>query len=195
MHVPIGRSGVHAVPKTLHSQGLMTPLSTSPHWHALGSATRTPGTAKRFSASSSGVGLGQLQAALRDEPQAAPLEVRAQLEDLGHHLERLRVALVRHDARVLVLDLAAPLGELREDHVDRVEDVERLEARDDARLAVLRRDELERARADDRRDVARPDEAVEAQVGRLEQRAQRRHDRHVVAHAPRSCARPRPSRA
>ena len=31
MHVPIGVSGVHAVPKTLHSQGLSTPLSTSPH--------------------------------------------------------------------------------------------------------------------------------------------------------------------
>ena len=44
MHVPIGRSGVQAVPKTLHSQGLMTPFSTSPHWHAFGSATRTPGT-------------------------------------------------------------------------------------------------------------------------------------------------------
>ena len=40
-----GVSGVHAVPNTLHSQGLMTPFSTSPHWHALGSATRTPGTA------------------------------------------------------------------------------------------------------------------------------------------------------
>ena len=31
MHVPIGRSGVHAVPNTLHSQGLITPFSTSPH--------------------------------------------------------------------------------------------------------------------------------------------------------------------
>ena len=28
---------------------------------------------------------------------------------------------------VLVLDLAAPVGELREDHVDRLQDVERLE--------------------------------------------------------------------
>ena len=43
MHVPIACSGVHAVPNTLHSHGLMTPLSTSPHWHAFGSATRTPG--------------------------------------------------------------------------------------------------------------------------------------------------------
>ena len=53
MHVPIGRSGVHAVPNTLHSHGLITPLSTSPHWHAFGSATRTPGTLKRTSASRS----------------------------------------------------------------------------------------------------------------------------------------------
>ena len=43
MHVPMGVSGVQAVPNTLHSHGLMTPLSTSPHWQALGSATRTPG--------------------------------------------------------------------------------------------------------------------------------------------------------
>ena len=53
MQVPIACSGVQAVPNTLHSHGLMTPLSTSPHWHALGSATRTPGTEKRRSASKS----------------------------------------------------------------------------------------------------------------------------------------------
>ena len=53
MHVPIGRSGVHAVPNTLHSHGLITPLSTSPHWQAFGSATRMPGTLKRSSASKS----------------------------------------------------------------------------------------------------------------------------------------------
>src|SRR3954471_21825062 len=51
MHVPIGVSGVHAVPKTLHSHGLSTPLSTSPHWHAFGSATRPPGISKIRSAS------------------------------------------------------------------------------------------------------------------------------------------------
>ena len=53
MQVPIACSGVQAVPKTLHSQGLITPFSTSPHWHAFGSATRTPGTSKRSSASKS----------------------------------------------------------------------------------------------------------------------------------------------
>ena len=85
--------------------------------------------------------------------------------------------------RVLVLDLAATLLQLAQDHVDRLQQVERLEARDHDRLAVVGRDELEGPCADDRRDVPGPDEAVEAQVGRLEQRAQRRHDRDVVAEA------------
>ena len=31
MHVPIGVSGVQAVPNTLHSHGLITPFNTSPH--------------------------------------------------------------------------------------------------------------------------------------------------------------------
>jgi hypothetical protein len=43
MSAPRGWSGVQAVPKTLHSWGLSTPFKTSPHWHAFGSATRTPG--------------------------------------------------------------------------------------------------------------------------------------------------------
>ena len=117
-----------------------------------------------------------------DEPEPAPLEVGAQLEHLGHHLERAQVALVGDDALVLVLDLAAPVGELAQDHLDRLQDVERLEPGDHDRLAVVGRDELERPRADDGRDVPRADEPVQAQVRRLEQRPQRRHDRHVRAH-------------
>jgi len=53
MQVPMGVSGVHAVPNTLHSHGLMTPLRTSPHWQAFGSATRTPGVEYLSSASHS----------------------------------------------------------------------------------------------------------------------------------------------
>ena len=51
MQVPMGVSGVQAVPNTLHSHGLMATVSTSLHWQAFGSATRTPGTSKRSSAS------------------------------------------------------------------------------------------------------------------------------------------------
>ncbi len=195
MHVPIGRSGVQAVPKTLHSHGLITPFRTSPHWHAFGSATRTPGTLEAQLGVEVGVGLRELQAAVGDEAEAAPLEVRTQLEHLGQHLERAQVALVGHDALVLVLDLAPALGELAQDHRDRLQDVQRLEARDHDRLAVVGGDELERPRADDRRDVAGADEAVQAQVGRLQQRAQRRHDRDVAADAGEVAARPRRARA
>ena len=131
-----------------------------------------------------GVGVGQAQRALGDEAQAAPLEVRAQREDLGHHLQRAQVALVGDDAPVLVLDLAAARrASWRRIIWTDCRRSTRLEARDDDRLAVVGGDELEGPRADDGRHVARADEAVEAQVGRVEQRAQRRHDRHVVAHA------------
>ena len=86
MQVPIGRSGVQAVPNTLHSQGLITPFSTSPHWQALGSATRTPGHAVAPLGVEVGVGVGDPQAALGDEAEPAPLEVRSQLEHLAQHL-------------------------------------------------------------------------------------------------------------
>ena len=120
------------------------------------------------------------------KPEPAPLEVRAQLEHLGHHLERAQVALLGDDPGVLVLDLAAAGAQLAQDHQDRLQDVERLEPRDHDRAAIVGWDEAKRPRADDRADVAGADEAVEPQVGRLEQRAQRRHDRDVVAHARRS---------
>ena len=64
---------------------------------------------------------------------------------------------------------------------ERLQDVERLEARDDDRIAVFGRDEVERPSTDDRTDVSGADERVEAKIGRLEQRANRRHDRDVVA--------------
>jgi hypothetical protein len=172
MHVPIGRSGVQAVPNTLHSHGLMTPFR---HAHARNAPAQL-GVQVR-------VRLRQLEPALGDEAHAAPLEVRPQLEHLRHHLERAQVALVGDDALVLVLDLAAALTELAQDHQDALEDVERLEAGNHDGLAVVGGDELERPRADDGRHVPRADEPVQAQVRRVQQRAQRRHDRHVAAHA------------
>ena len=139
MHVPIGVSGVQAVPNTLHSHGLITPFSTSPHWHAFGSATRTSGHVVAQLGVEGGELGAQLERALRDEAEASPLEVRAELEHLGQDLERPRVALVADHPRVLVLDLAAALADLGEQHGDRLEDVERLEAGGHERLAVLRR--------------------------------------------------------
>ena len=107
--------------------------------------------------------------------------MRAQLEHLGQHLQRPRVALVAHDPGVLVLDLAAALADLGQQHGDGLEDVERLEPGGHQRLAVLLGHEPVGPVADDGRHVARAEEAVEAQVGRLEDGLDRRDDRDVVA--------------
>ena len=106
--------------------------------------------------------------------------MRAQLEHLGQHGQRPRVALLADDPRVLVLDLAAALADLGEQHGDGLEDVERLEAGRHQGQAVLGRDEAVGPLADDRRDVPGPEEAVEAQVGRLEDGLEGRDDRDVV---------------
>ena len=104
-----------------------------------------------------------------------------QLEHLGQHGEGAGVALVAHDAGVLVLHLAAALAELGEQHGDGLQDVERLEAGRHQRLAVLLGHEPVGPVADHRRDVAGPEEAVEAEVGRFEDGLDRRDDRDVVA--------------
>ena len=130
MQVPIACSGVQAVPNTLHSHGLITPFEHLAALARLRVGHAHAGHREAELGVEVGVGVGQPQRALGDEAEPAPLEVRPQLEHLGHHLERAQVALVGDHARVLVLDLAAALGELAQDHLDRLQDVERLEARD-----------------------------------------------------------------
>src|SRR5690242_9409939 len=108
------------------------------------------------------VGVRELERALRDEAEPTPLEVRPQLKDLGQRFERPQVSLPRHDACVLVLNLAATLRKLAQDHQNRLQQVERLKARNHDRPAVVGGDELKRPRANHRADVARADEAIEA---------------------------------
>ena len=104
----------------------------------------------------------------------------SELEHLGQDLQRSRVALVAHHSSVLVLDLAAPLADLVQQHRDRLEDVERLEPGGHERLAVLLRHEPVRPVADHRGHVAGTEKAVETQVRRFEDGLDRRNDRHVV---------------
>src|SRR4029077_13168800 len=53
-----------------------------------------------------------LQCGLRDEPQAAPLEIRPQFKDLSHSLKRRTVSFPRNDALVLVFDLRFAIAKL-----------------------------------------------------------------------------------
>src|SRR5215210_584526 len=127
------------------------------------------------------IGVRELEGRLGYKAHPAPLEVRAELEDLGHALQGSEVAFPGDDPTVLVLDLAAVLVELAHEHEDGLQEVERLESGHNARLAVVLGHELIWPAAYDRRDVPRPDKRVEAQVRRVEQRPHRRNDGDVVA--------------
>src|SRR5579884_2360728 len=104
-----------------------------------------------------GVLLPYPDAGMVDRTEAAPFKEFAQLVYFRDRPQRRGIARVRNDAGVLVLDLAAAFGELLQNHPDRLQDVERLEAGDDERPVVVLRHELERRRADDHRDVPRPE--------------------------------------
>ncbi len=158
----------------------MTPFRTSPHWHALGSATRTPGTVvAQLGVEVRELG-SQLQGALGDEPEPAPLEVGAKFEHLAEHREGPRVAALADHPRVLVLDFAPAVADLGQEHGDGLEDVERFEPGGDEGFAVLGRDEAVRSLADHRRHVTGSEEAVQAEIGGFEDGLDRWDDRHVV---------------
>ena len=96
-------------------------------------------------------------------------------------LQRRQVAFPGDDAAVLVLDLGHARRELSQHHHQRLQNIERLESRYGDRAAVIAGDEFVGPAADDRRNVPRPDETVQPHVGRIEDGANRRNDRDVVA--------------
>ena len=121
------------------------------------------------------------QRRLRDEAQAAPFKIRPQLEDLGHCLERGAIALPRHNALVLVLNLRFAGFQLAQQHHDRLQQIQRLEAGDDDGLVLVDRDPFVGTAADDRRNVTGANEGIQAHIGRVENRADGRNDGDVVA--------------
>ena len=115
---------------------------------------------------------------MRDVADAAPPAV-ADLEHLAHHRLRVRVAGVRHRARIRVLDLGLPGLELLRAGVDPLEDVDRLEAGDHDRHVVAARDRLVLGGPHDRADVPGGEEAVDATIVVGEDRLDGRRDEHV----------------
>ena len=129
-----------------------------------------------------GVAVADAQRRLRDEAEAAPLEVRAAARTprpwpraprgcpptarracTGSRPPRGRPASCRSS---ITIDCRMSSGS-KPGHDDR--------------LALVARDPLVGPAADHRRDVAGPDERVEPHVGRIEDRADGRDDRDVVA--------------
>src|SRR6266851_1758455 len=117
---------------------------------------------------------------MRNKTEAAPLEEGPQLHGLAQSFERAGIAVPGNGTRVLIFNFDAPVRYLFEDHVNRLQDVERFESADHDRLAIVARDELIRTASDYRRDVTGADEAAKAEVGRIEDRLNRRNDSHVI---------------
>jgi hypothetical protein len=120
----------------------------------------------------------QAQAALLDRADAAPRAV-AGLEHPGHHRLRGLVAAEGDRADELVLDLGASLLELSDQHQDALEQVDRLEPRDDERHAEVVRDRLVLAPALHRADVTGREEALDPVARRHKDRRDRRRHQHV----------------
>src|SRR5262245_16734329 len=69
----------------------------------------------------------KLQRRLRDEAEAPPFEVGAELEHIREHAQRRYIAVPRHNAAVLVFDLGPAITHLPENHHNRLQKIERLE--------------------------------------------------------------------
>src|SRR5215471_14647840 len=126
------------------------------------------------------ISLPDADAGMIDRSEAAPFKELAQLEDLIDCGQRGAIANACDDAGILVFDFAAPRVQLLEQHPHRLQDVERLEAGDDYRLAVVARDEIVRLDADHHADVTRSEESVEPQFRRIQNGLDRRNDRDVI---------------
>jgi len=113
-----------------------------------------------------------LRAGPRDHAEAPPVGV-ARLEDLFEAGDRRGVALFGHGAGVGDLDRGPVLRDLPGEHEHALQDVDGLEARDDARHVILVGEEPVGGQPDDGRHVAGQDEAVDLHAGVVDQRAQR----------------------
>ena len=159
---PSGCSGVQRVPNAWHSCGFISPCSTSPLMHSAGSGRGpTALRSNRRSASNSAYSGRSPRPLRRISPM--PRHARSTTSNTSAD-ERLGrpVARLGHDPRVLILDLRPALLELREAHVDALQEVERLEAGDDDRHAVAGGDREVLAVAHHGADVAGREESLHA---------------------------------
>src|SRR5579871_5126709 len=84
----------------------------------------------------SGILVANAKGRLRDESEAAPFKVGAELEHLGHGLQSGAVAFPGNNALVLIFDFGLARLELSQQHDDGLQQIERLEAGSDYWLAL-----------------------------------------------------------
>ena len=104
-------------------------------------------------------------AALGDRPDAAPFAI-GDFEHLAHNLLRGQVAVCVHRARILILNLGAAFFELRHQHEDRFEQIQRLESAHHHRHPKFVHQRLIFAVPHHRADMAGSDEALHPVRGR-----------------------------
>ena len=124
----------------------------------------------------SGVRFFHAQARLRDDADAAPWGIDG-LVDFGERAARGGAARRLHDALVFILDARLAFRRLLQEAHERAQDGHGREAGHDAGRMKFVRDELEDVEPSDDRDMARQQEAVDADFRVREERPQRwRHE-------------------
>src|SRR5215471_7284924 len=116
-----------------------------------------------------------------NEAQATPLEEGPQFHRSSHRLQCLEIALRAHDSRVLVLDLCSPFADLLHYHIDRLDNVQRLETGNHYWFVMVACHKIVRPHADHHADMPWANEAVEPQVWRVENCFHRGNDCHMIA--------------
>src|SRR2546425_932538 len=118
---------------------------------------------------------------MRDEAETTPLEERSQFHGASHRLKGFDIPLRTHNSRVLVLDLRSTLADLLHNHIDRLDNIERLEASNYHGLVVFAGNEVVGPHTDHHTDMAWANETIQAQIGRVQDSFHRRNNGHMVA--------------
>src|ERR1035438_6201467 len=100
--------------------------------------------------------LAQLVTAFRDRPHSSPLAI-SDFKHIEYQFLRRLVPFPVQDARVFVLYFGAPALQLPDGHQDSLQNVQRLESRDDDRHLELRAERLVLPLSHDGADMPRPD--------------------------------------
>ena len=137
MQEPSGVSGVQARPKSRQSVGFLAPRRIAVAFAGLVAFGGDIGLVEASLGVEGRELVLQAQRSVGDVAEAAPFEVARSSNTARHRLLGLEIAVAGDRTDILVLDFGAALVELPHQHQNRLQDVDRLEAGDRDRLAVL----------------------------------------------------------